>query len=494
MAPDRVRTPRPRALTASDLVRAPDGAVHLTPVATAARLTPVGTAVRLTPVATDGAKSRRGVLTLAARARAANQVEASSSGGPTSTGAPGGTRATVPEGSRGRSGRGSTSASRYEGDSSRGFPRQAGRGSTSGSRYAGSRYAGGRGDADRETGRQGTSTRRNTGEAPALGGRARDGRAVSRGGYGPDRGVRDGGRDFGRDAGNNAWRPAPRRTVPKGWGSVTRHGVRELDYDGGSASAIWSRTQERARAESGRPSSVTAPKPVVRDSFTYEPSSPSDSGGWAATLVETVPASSSPRRSSKSPGPKARATKDREAPRKRVSASRPAFPQQSGKGEGLDHKVGALLGDATRAYSADRYQDALRILRRLSTQAPTSAPVKELLGLTLYRLGKWPLAVRELQAHHELSGSYDQFPVIADCHRATRRYAEADAVWAELRKASPSAEVIAEGRMVAAGCLADQGDLKGAVELLEGFSQALQTQTAAPATVVRPGRPLRTRR
>ncbi len=76
--------------------------------------------------------------------------------------------------------------------------------------------------------------------------------------------------------------------------------------------------------------------------------------------------------------------------------------------------------------------------------------------------------MRELQAHHELSGSYDQFPVIADCHRATRRYAEADAVWAELRKASPSAEVIAEGRMVAAGCLADQGDLKGAVELLEG--------------------------
>ncbi len=80
VAPDRVRTPRPRALTASDLVRAPDGAVHLTPVATAARLTPVGTAVRLTPVATDGAKSRRGVLTLAARARAANQVGASSSG------------------------------------------------------------------------------------------------------------------------------------------------------------------------------------------------------------------------------------------------------------------------------------------------------------------------------------------------------------------------------------------------------------------------------
>jgi tetratricopeptide (TPR) repeat protein len=129
--------------------------------------------------------------------------------------------------------------------------------------------------------------------------------------------------------------------------------------------------------------------------------------------------------------------------------------------------VTAKLADATRAYSADRYHDALRMLRKLSSQAPTSGPVKELLGLTLYRLGKWPLALRELEAHHQLSGSYDQFPVIADCYRALRRYDEADATWAALRQASPSPEVIAEGRLVAAGSLADQGDLRGAVKLLE---------------------------
>ena len=130
--------------------------------------------------------------------------------------------------------------------------------------------------------------------------------------------------------------------------------------------------------------------------------------------------------------------------------------------------VTAKLADATRAYSADRYHDALRMLRKLSSIAPTSASVKELLGLTLYRLGKWPLALRELEAHHRLSGSYDQFPVIADCYRALRRYDEADAIWTELRQASPSPEVIAEGRLVAAGSLADRGDLRGAVKLLEG--------------------------
>ncbi|HXR23288.1 MAG TPA: tetratricopeptide repeat protein, partial [Acidimicrobiales bacterium] len=136
--------------------------------------------------------------------------------------------------------------------------------------------------------------------------------------------------------------------------------------------------------------------------------------------------------------------------------------------EASEPVVTAKLADAARAYSADRYHDALRMLRKLSSMAPTSASVKELLGLTLYRLGKWPLALRELEAHHRLSGSYDQFPVIADCYRALRRYEEADATWTELRQASPSPEVIAEGRLVAAGSLADRGDLRGAVKLLEG--------------------------
>ncbi len=130
-------------------------------------------------------------------------------------------------------------------------------------------------------------------------------------------------------------------------------------------------------------------------------------------------------------------------------------------------RVTAKLADAARAYSADRYQDALRMLRKLSTQAHGSAAVKELLGLTLYRLARWPLALRELQEHHEMSGSYDQFPVIADCYRAMHRYVEAEATWGELRQASPSPDVVAEGRLVAAGCLADQGDLRGAVKLLE---------------------------
>jgi hypothetical protein len=58
-------------------------------------------------------------------------------------------------------------------------------------------------------------------------------------------------------------------------------------------------------------------------------------------------------------------------------------------------------------------------------------------------------------------------PVIADCQRAQGRWTAVDRVWGEIKAASPSHEVMAEGRMVAAGALADQGDLRGAIAVME---------------------------
>jgi hypothetical protein len=54
-----------------------------------------------------------------------------------------------------------------------------------------------------------------------------------------------------------------------------------------------------------------------------------------------------------------------------------------------------------------------------------------------------------------------------DCYRALKRWHDVDDLWEELRAASPSAEVVNEGRIVAAGALADRDDLAGAVRLLE---------------------------
>lgn len=130
-------------------------------------------------------------------------------------------------------------------------------------------------------------------------------------------------------------------------------------------------------------------------------------------------------------------------------------------------KLASRIADATYAYEKERYQEARRILRQLVEDAPDSAAVRELNGLVLYRTGQWAAAAKELERYRELSGSYDQHPVLADCYRALRRYEEADELWNDLREASPSGDLVAEGRIVAAGSRADQGDLTGAINLLE---------------------------
>ena len=130
-------------------------------------------------------------------------------------------------------------------------------------------------------------------------------------------------------------------------------------------------------------------------------------------------------------------------------------------------RVQHRLSEAIKAYERDRYADALRTLRPLAQSAPLSATVRELHGLTLYRLGRWLPAIKELEAFHAITASYDQHPVLADCHRALRHWKDAERVWDELRRASPPAELLAEGRIVMAGVLADQGDLAAAIALLE---------------------------
>ena len=130
-------------------------------------------------------------------------------------------------------------------------------------------------------------------------------------------------------------------------------------------------------------------------------------------------------------------------------------------------KLAERLGEASHAYDHERYEDARRLLRALAEAAPRSPAVRELYGLTLYRLGRWRPAIKELEASRSLSPSYDQVPVLMDCLRALRRYRDVARLWDELRRASPSAEVVAEGRIVMASALADQGQLPRAIGMLE---------------------------
>ena len=92
--------------------------------------------------------------------------------------------------------------------------------------------------------------------------------------------------------------------------------------------------------------------------------------------------------------------------------------------------------------------------------------MRELLGLAQYRVGHYQAAAKELEAFVELSRSVEQHPVLMDCYRAQRRWRKVDECWRELTAASPGAEVVTEGRIVAAGALADRGRIDEAIALL----------------------------
>jgi tetratricopeptide (TPR) repeat protein len=157
---------------------------------------------------------------------------------------------------------------------------------------------------------------------------------------------------------------------------------------------------------------------------------------------------------------------------KERSKSKPLPPEvvvelQQAVGAKRAVKLEERLDAARGAFERERYSDAKRIIAKLAEEAPGAPAVRELYGLTLYRLERWRQAAGEMEAYRLLTDSYDQHPVLADCYRALKRYSTVEELWEELKAASPSAEIMAEGRIVFAGSLADRAMFAEAISLLE---------------------------
>lgn len=125
------------------------------------------------------------------------------------------------------------------------------------------------------------------------------------------------------------------------------------------------------------------------------------------------------------------------------------------------------LSAAADALDRGRFGDARRMVQPVLRDLPDVAFAHELAGLASYRLGQWRRAASELERARELDRSIRHHAVLADCYRAMRRYHEVDELWKELKDASPEPALMAEGRIVAAGSLADRGDLAGALKLMQ---------------------------
>jgi predicted Zn-dependent protease len=165
------------------------------------------------------------------------------------------------------------------------------------------------------------------------------------------------------------------------------------------------------------------------------------------------------------------------SPAKRRRRRGPADVQQEMArvaGRNANRAFGTLMA-AADAFAHDREREALRILRPLREQAPDSPSVRELAGLCHYRIGNYAAASKELEAYASLSDSVDQNPVLMDCYRALKRWRKVEELWLELAQVSPTAGLVAEGRIVYAGALADQGRLPEALTLLRKRAESVKS-------------------
>ena len=125
------------------------------------------------------------------------------------------------------------------------------------------------------------------------------------------------------------------------------------------------------------------------------------------------------------------------------------------------------LARALHAFEAHRYSEARKLSMPLLSQVSGIAIVHEVAGLSMYRLGRWQDAADQLEIARGLKpAEVVNHPVLADCYRALRRYEKVTELWESMKLMSPPAGLLAEGRIVAAGALADQGELQSAVRMM----------------------------
>lgn len=161
-------------------------------------------------------------------------------------------------------------------------------------------------------------------------------------------------------------------------------------------------------------------------------------------------------------------------------------------GRELDPAVRRELGTLPKA-AAERVSRHLVMAGRLYDEDPEKAlahalaargdgarlaVVREAVGLTAYRAGRYETALAELRAARRLSGSPVYLPVMADCERGLGRPERALdlAAGADAERLDTAERV--ELRIVEAGARRDLGDVAAALQVLD--VPELRSKSQAP--------------
>jgi len=139
--------------------------------------------------------------------------------------------------------------------------------------------------------------------------------------------------------------------------------------------------------------------------------------------------------------------------------------------------VSRQLSRALVAYDAERYREALAVLKPVLEDLWLINDVRVLAGRLEYRSQHWKAAAEHLEfARSSDRADMTNMPVLIDCYRALKRYEIVEQLWSEMKEHSPHPAVMAEGRVSAAMSHADRGDVQSAIRIMTHGGEPRQVQ------------------
>ncbi len=121
-----------------------------------------------------------------------------------------------------------------------------------------------------------------------------------------------------------------------------------------------------------------------------------------------------------------------------------------------------LLAEAAADYADEQFRSAHRKLIKAKGMSSRASAIRELLGLTAYRLGIWDEALRELRAFRRFTGDTTHMPVEMDALRGLRRHVDVEKTWNLFMELGGSPATDSEARVVYGSYLLDQNRAKDA--------------------------------
>ncbi len=126
-----------------------------------------------------------------------------------------------------------------------------------------------------------------------------------------------------------------------------------------------------------------------------------------------------------------------------------------------------LLSEAAAEFADQHFGAAHRKLLKAKQLSSRATAIRELLGLTAYRLGNWDEALRELRAFRRLAGDTSHMPIEMDTLRALGRPDDVHKTWELYSELGGSTSTDAEARVVYGSFLIDEGQPRSAWKIVK---------------------------